>query len=111
MPVDVRDGYGETALHLATTSNKIKVVEHLLQEGADVNRQTENSKKTPLHYATELDYTEVVRRLVRKEADINIKNEDDKPPLDQARKGSEIEVLLLQLVKSIGSHCFSLIFL
>ena len=100
MPVDVRDEYGETALHLATTSNKTNVVQHLLQEGADVKRQTQNSKKTPFHYAAELNYTEVVRLLVRKGADINISSEGNKTPLDVARKGSEIESLLLQLQQS-----------
>ena len=100
MPVDVTDWGDLTALHSATWSNQIDVVKQLLHEGADVNRQTGDSKDTPLHKTARSNYIEVARLLTDNGADINILNDDNKIPLDIARKGSEVERLLLQLQQS-----------
>ena len=94
MPVDVSDG---AALYLATMSYRTDVVKHLLNEGADVNKQTRYRLKTPLHVAAHYNFTEVAWLLVDKGADINMKNNYNETPLDVARKGSEVEILLLQL--------------
>ena len=94
MPVDVSGG---VALCLAAMSNRPDVVKHLLHEGANVNKQTRYRKSTPLHLAGHYNFTEVAWLLVDKGADINMKNGYDETPLDVARKGSEVESLLLQL--------------
>ena len=96
MPVDVRDVNGWTALYFATIINQIDVAELLLHEGADVNRQDDDDKDTPLHYAALYNYTEVARLLIQNGADVNIRNYCNETPLDEARKGSEVERLLLQ---------------
>ena len=86
----VSDGNGCTALHYATYSNRTDVIKSLVHEGADVNRQY-----TPLHWAARNNYTEAVRLLLDNGADINLKNNDNKTPLDEAHKGSDVESLLL----------------
>ena len=100
MSVNVNDEGGWTALHWATMSNRTDVMECLLHEGADVNRQIRFFKNTPLHLAAENNKTEAVRLLLDNGADINLKNDNNKTVLDVARKGSEVESLLLQLQQS-----------
>ena len=95
--MDVGDGIVLTALQFATMFNQTDVIKLLLYEGADVNRQDRYSKDTPLHRAAQFNYTEVVRLLLDNGADINLKNYLNKRPLDEARRGSEVERLLLQL--------------
>ena len=100
MPVDVSHGNGYTALHWATMSNRTDIIERLLHEGADVNRQTRYIKDTPLHLAAPSNKTEAIRLLLDNGADINLKNDNNKTALDVARKGSEVESLLLLLQQS-----------
>ena len=50
MPVDESDECDWTALHWATIYNRTDVIEYLVREGADVNRQ-DDDKETPLHFA------------------------------------------------------------
>ena len=100
MPVDVSGGVGMTALHWATIYNQTDVIKQLLNEGADVNRQTDGWEDTPLHVAALYNKTEAVQLLLDNGADINLKNYSNKAPLDVARKGSEVVSLLLQLQQS-----------
>ena len=100
MPVDVSHGNGRTALHRAAASNQTDVIKRLLLEGADVNRKIRFFKNTPLHMAAENNSTEAVRFLLDNGADINLKNDDNKTPLDEAHRGSDVESLLLQLQQS-----------
>ena len=100
MPVDVSDGGDWTALHWATMYNRTDVVKQLLHEGADVNRLFGYINETPLHCAAQLNNTEAARLLMGNGADINLKNYENKTPLDEAKEGSEVESLLLQLQQS-----------
>ena len=100
MPVDVSDEIGYTALHRATMSNRTDVIERLLHEGADVNRQTGYRKETPLHITARYNKTKAAQLLLNNRADISLKNYCNKTPLDEAGKGSKIESLLLQLQQS-----------
>ena len=67
MPVDVSNDVGQTALRLATMSNRTDTIKHLLHEGAHVNRQTRFNKYTPLHFAARNNYTGVARLLLTME--------------------------------------------
>ena len=101
MPVDVSHGNGFTALHWASWYNRTDVIKHLLNDGANVNRQTRYDKYTPLHYAALHNKTEAVRILIESGADVNLINNANKTPLDYARsKGSEVERLLQQVQQS-----------
>ena len=95
MPVDVSGWNGLTALQQATATTD--VIKHLVHKGADVNRQTQLNKNTPLHYAAQDNNTVVTQLLLKYGADMNLKNINNKTSLDYARKGSEIESLLLHL--------------
>ena len=100
MPVDVNYGIGWTALHWASLCNRTDVIKHLLNEGANVNRQDQNNKDTPLHLAARYNDTEAVRILIENGADVNLMNDVNKTPLDYADKGSEVERLLMQVQQS-----------
>ena len=100
MPVDVSTGGNWTTLHYATLFNRTDVIKCLVDEGADVNRETRLYEETPLHLAARDNNTEAVRLLLDNGADINLKNKRNKTPLHVALKGSEIESLLLQLQQS-----------
>ena len=99
MLVDLSDGYW-AAIHPAAIKNRTAVVKRLLHEQADVNRQTTFGKDTPLHIAARYNHSEVARLLLNNGADIKLKNNNKKTPLDEARNGSKIESLLLQLQQS-----------
>ena len=99
MPVDVSDGYGRTALHRATMSNRTDVIKYLLHKEADVNRQT-RFKETSLHIAARYNYTEVAQILIDNGADVNLINDDNRTPVDEADTGSEVERLLQQVQQS-----------
>ena len=100
MPVDADDHRSATALRRAIMFNRTDVIKRLVDEGADVNRQTRYGEETPLHLAARHNKTEAVRLLLDNGEDINLKNYSNKTPLDEARKGSEVESLLLQLQQS-----------
>ena len=94
MPVDVSDWAGRTALHWASLYNRTDVIKHLLDKGANMNRQDRRDKYTPLHWAAQYKKTEAVRILIENGADVNLMNYGNKTPLDYADKGSEVERLL-----------------
>ena len=100
MPVDVNDGIGLTALHVASMFNQTDVIKHLLHEGANMNIQDPFKKDTPLHFAARNNNTEAARILIENGADVNLVNSRNQTPLDLARKGSEVERLLLQVQQS-----------
>ena len=100
MPVNASDGGGWTALQIAARRNRIDVARLLLDKGADVSRQDPLFKGTLLHYTARRNHTEVARLLIDNGADINKQNCNNETPLDVARKGSEVELLLLQLQQS-----------
>ena len=100
MPVDVSDGYGWTALHYASWFSQTDVIKHLLDKGANMNRQDRYKKNTPLHKAAQNNKTEAVRILIENGADVNLMNYVNKTPLDYANKGSKVKRLLMQAQQS-----------
>ena len=99
VPVDVCNENGLTALEVAVNNHQTDFIKRLLLEGTDVNRQ-DRFKKVPLHFMVRENNSELTRLLLNERADINIKTNENKTPLDEARKGSEVERLLLQLQQS-----------
>jgi ankyrin repeat protein len=74
-----------------------KIVQLLLEHGADVNAQTA-ARCTSLYQASHAGYLETVQILLRHGADVHIQGEDDQTPFQVATsKGhSEIAQLLLE---------------
>ena len=56
----------------------------LLERGANVNVQTNHTKRTPLHEASEYGQLEEVRLLLDHEADVQIRDEDGFTPYQLA---------------------------
>ncbi len=75
-----------------------KVVQALLENGADVNAQGQ-SGWTALHSASRSNNYDVVQALLDKRADVNAATADGKTPLMVASSGGHIQV-----VKSLLAH-------
>ena len=88
--------YANTPLIKAAESGRIKVVELLLEKGADVNKHNEGGE-TPLHYATKHGHAEVMKILLEHGADVTAKGTGCGTPLQWAARSGQIkaaEILL-----------------
>jgi len=81
-------------IHLAAYLGDADKVKSFLDEGADVNEESE-SGYTPLHYAAMENSKEVAELLIAKGADINTKNNDGDTPLLLAIDQKDIAELLI----------------
>jgi len=78
---------GFTLLHIACYSKNKIIAELLIQNGADINRNTsDNSTGTPLHYAAHHGHADIVGILIENGADINQKDGRGKTALDMAKQ-------------------------
>ena len=75
---------GRRPLNWAALKNNTKMIELLLELGADINRQNV-SGFTPLHHAVEAEAVEAIELLVSKGADTTIKNGQNLTPAEFAR--------------------------
>ncbi|PKO25485.1 MAG: hypothetical protein CVU35_03910 [Betaproteobacteria bacterium HGW-Betaproteobacteria-8] len=87
--------FGWTALHIAAEKGHIKLVELLIERGADMNWQHEISRLTAFHLAALDGHTEIVKLLAAKGADVNIKMKADVSILRPLRDGGKTEMLKL----------------
>ncbi len=65
--------HGDTALHFAVCADRWRIVEWLLQHGADINAQDEGGY-TPLIMAVSQEHTNIARLLLAHGADPNLQN-------------------------------------
>jgi len=78
-----------TALLNAASEGRLKVVEYLIEKGADVNTRYEESEsvsKTPLQRAIFLQHEELIHALLNADADVNEKDFYDNTALHKALK-------------------------
>jgi len=92
---DVRDGFGDTALHVAIFQKNLLVVKLLLDYGFDPNAKTIRNGYTPLHNAVAANNVDAARMLLQFKADKGIKSLDGLTPLDKARKEEKRALVLL----------------
>ena len=72
---------GSTPLHFAVLGNNISIVEFLIKQKADTNKQNDFVSSvfflmTPLHHASFYGFSYIVEYLVENNADLNSKNGD-----------------------------------
>jgi len=78
------DKYGNTPFHLAAIHDKVKVLQALLEAGADPNAKNSKTGLTALHEAVEEGHLEVIKELIAKGADINQTDNKGNTPLHTA---------------------------
>lgn len=83
--IDARDTDGSTPLHCAAWKGHKEVVSLLIERGADVNAQNNNTHwgGTPLHAAAHANNTEIVHLLIAHGADVNARSVNDRTPIDE----------------------------
>jgi uncharacterized protein len=86
---------GDTPLHVATVSGDTRVMELLLDAGAEIDAHGELGN-TPLHEAVGQRHIEAVKLLLRRGASLSVTNDDGFTPLQTAQilGHSEIESFL-----------------
>jgi ankyrin repeat protein len=90
---------GFTPLGLACFFGHFKIVEYLVEKGADVNIPSSNSfQVAPIHSATAISNYEITDLLLRNGADVNAKQQSGVTPLHSAAHNGKIEIIKL-LVK------------
>ena len=77
--LNIQDGYGRTALHIAAATNE-ETLHELISAGADLNIQDDNGC-TALHMASWWNKMEVVKALIKAGADSNIQNNNKETAL------------------------------
>ncbi|KAK3704735.1 hypothetical protein QZH41_001082 [Actinostola sp. cb2023] len=94
------DGRCSTPLHFAAGYNRVRVVEYLLTNGADVHAKDKGGL-VPLHNACSYGHYEVAELLVKHGADPQKKNRDGYTPLDLVKEGDNDVADLLRDVTSV----------
>jgi hypothetical protein len=90
--VNVVDNGGKTPLHHAASHRLSKIVELLLNAGADV-KASNSDGQTPLHLAAVFDYVEGVAALINANADINARDNCGQTPLHHAALSGHLKVV------------------
>jgi ankyrin repeat protein len=112
---------GDTALHLAAAGRRVRIVELLLDAGADPNSANNHRRSGPLHYAADgyrdaQKQVETIRYLLDAGAEINAQDKNGASPLHRAvrtRSSAAVKFLLdagadPQLKNNPGSTPFHL---
>jgi len=96
--VDVKDNSGYTALHYGSRAGNTKIVEYLLDHGANPNAQTKSGKETPLHRAAYQGHENIVTLLLKHGANPFLQNSDGETALHKAasRKLYTVTNILLE---------------
>lgn len=89
--LSIRSADGGTLLHSAAGGDSLKIVESLVGQGLDVNRQ-DRFGWAPLHIAAEQGRRETIAYLVRQGADVNVRNMLGQTPYNIAREREDSEL-------------------
>ena len=90
--INIRDGYGQTSLHIAAQYGHNDIAEFLIQNKAQANvRNKENC--TPLHLAAKYGHIYVVKYLIQNKAKVNLRNKENCTPLHLAAHYGNIDIV------------------
>ena len=86
--VNVRDNNGKTPVQLACCNRDIKVLQFLIQNGADTSIFNEKDKygRTALHYAHRAGRLPLIKLLVENGANVDAQNNEGKTLLHEVRE-------------------------
>ena len=98
--INEKDCFWGTPLHLAVNYEKLKIIELLLIEGADVNMV--NAEGEPPIFMISSDNINLYKLLLVYGADPNIKNYDGRTILDKAYEENLTDIIIL--LKSYGAQ-------
>ena len=91
---EVGPRYQDMAVFSAVSTNDMKLLQNVLEEGADVNMR-DHDGSTPLMFASMLNSVEIVKLLLERGADVNLKDSGGRTALMWASPGrAEIVDLL-----------------
>ena len=88
-PIDVRDKYGDTALHYAVSRTNHRAVKVLLERQSNANAQNKQ-KITPLHLAAKNGDLAMLELLLTHGANLSSRDDDGNSPLHTAAKEGHI---------------------
>jgi hypothetical protein len=88
-----------TPLYYAISTDNIKIVELLIQQGLHVNYNNSNEKLTPLHHASKFGNIEIVRLLLEHGAIVNRKDIKGRTALHYASDMGYKDIIYLLLSK------------
>ena len=91
--VNSRDGYGETALHIAIAEGHTKTARLLIDGKADINARDTTFGKTPLLKAIEAEKPQMALLLLEKRADVNLADKTGWTALARAAEKGQLEVV------------------
>ena len=92
---DIQDEKDQTALMIAVRGNRPRIVEALLEAGADVNVEERHYGNTALIYAAEMGFPETIKLLLDFGADVNHQDNQGNKAL-VGSEGVEIFKMLLE---------------
>ena len=82
-----------TLLHKAVRMGHLKIVQYLIDHGANVEAQTNGSMETPLHYAVKYSSEEMIEELLKNNIQINSLDRDHCTPLWLAVSNGKKEIV------------------
>jgi ankyrin repeat protein len=89
--LDIPNQLGITPLHYACYFGSRKVIDFLLDLGANIN-STDQENNTSLHYAINSGCTKTVKKMLIRGANKNTKNQEGKTPYDVAKQMNNQEM-------------------
>ena len=92
---NVRNSFGDTALHVAMFQKNLTVVRLLLDYGFDLNARVTKNGFTPLHNAVAANNIGAARLLLQYGANKNLRALNGQTPIDKARREEKQELIML----------------